>query len=47
MAPGKLEGLVALVTGASAGIGKSTAIAFSKEGAKVRMPSICCCGGVV
>lgn len=47
MAPGKLEGLVALVTGASAGIGKSTAIAFSTEGAKVRMPSICCCGGVV
>eukprot|EP00752_Nemacystus_decipiens_P011780 g10452.t1 len=35
MAPGKLEGLVALVTGASAGIGEATAIAFSREGAKV------------
>eukprot|EP00752_Nemacystus_decipiens_P011786 g10457.t1 len=35
MAQGKLEGLVALVTGASAGMGKAAAIAFSKEGAKV------------
>ncbi|CAM9475484.1 unnamed protein product [Ectocarpus fasciculatus] len=35
MTQGKLEGLVALVTGASTGIGKATAISLSKEGAKV------------
>eukprot|EP00752_Nemacystus_decipiens_P004010 g3673.t1 len=37
MAQGKLKGLVTLVTGASSGIGKATAIAFSNEGAKVVM----------
>ncbi|CAN0205698.1 unnamed protein product [Pylaiella littoralis] len=31
----KLEGMVALVTGASTGIGRVTAIVFAKEGAKV------------
>eukprot|EP00904_Undaria_pinnatifida_P012052 jgi/Undpi1/7978/HiC_scaffold_24.g10450.m1 len=32
--PGKLEGKVALVTGASSGMGKAAAINFAKEGAK-------------
>eukprot|EP00904_Undaria_pinnatifida_P012047 jgi/Undpi1/7973/HiC_scaffold_24.g10445.m1 len=35
MPAGKLEGKVALVTGASTGIGKASAIAFAKDGAKV------------
>lgn len=33
--PGKLDGKVAIVTGASAGIGEATAIALAAEGAKV------------
>ncbi len=35
MSAGRLAGSVAIVTGASAGIGESTAIPFAREGAKV------------
>lgn len=39
---GRLEGKVAVVTGASKGIGRATAIAFAKEGASVVLASRSC-----
>mgnify|MGYP003970851615 FL=1 len=42
---GKMDGKVALVTGASSGIGRETAILFAKEGAKVVVSDVAVEGG--
>ena len=43
--PGSLDGNVALVTGASSGIGRASAMAFAREGAKVVAADIMVDGG--
>jgi NAD(P)-dependent dehydrogenase (short-subunit alcohol dehydrogenase family) len=43
--PGQLHGKVTLVTGGSAGIGRTTALAFAKEGARVVIANRSIAGG--